>query len=184
MEHSWRLNPFVRFIENQLLIQPQRLVWAGDYADNEDPKTLTKAEIKELSDEKSEYWNSTKLKAEGVNLYSLSETVAKITHDEEIPKDKNKYNYNYKKVAPLTAKYLINYDKKEFVDKTKVPKDSDGWQMHPLPILTCEGNGRGGGDFRGESKLIGSWSRDRIGVVTKKSDIPKDFKEVIFDLKE
>ena len=28
MEHSWRLNPFVRFIENQLLIQPQRLVWA------------------------------------------------------------------------------------------------------------------------------------------------------------
>jgi len=184
MEHSWRLNPFVRFIENQLLIQPQRLVWAGDYADNEDPKTLTNAEIKELSDEKSEYWNSTKLKAEGVNLYSLSKTVAKITHDEEIPKDKSKYDYNYKKVAPLTAKYLINYDKKEFVNKTKVPKDSDGWQMHPLPILTCEGNGRGGGDFGGESKLIGSWSRDRIGVVTKKSDIPKDFKEVIFDLKE
>ena len=184
MEHSWRLNPFVRFIENQLLIQPQRLVWAGDYADNEDPKTLTNAEIKELSDEKSEYWNSTKLKAEGVNLYSISKTVAKITHDEEIPKDKSKYDYNYKKVAPLTAKYLINYDKKEFVNKTKVPKDSDGWQMHPLPILTCEGNGRGGGDFRGESKLIGSWSRDRIGVVTKKSDIPKDFKEVIFDLKE
>ena len=184
MEHSWRLNPFVRFIENQLLIQPQRLVWAGDYADNEDPKTLTNAEIKELSDEKSEYWNSTKLKAEGVNLYSISKTVAKITHDEEIPKDKSKYDYNYKKVAPLTAKYLINYDKKEFVNKTKVPKDSDGWQMHPLQILTCEGNGRGGGDFRGESKLIGSWSRDRIGVVTKKSDIPKDFKEVIFDLKE
>ena len=184
MEHSWRLNPFVRFIENQLLIQPQRLVWAGDYADNEDPKTLTNAEIKELSDEKSEYWNSTKLKAEGVNLYSLSKTVAKITHDEEIPKDKSKYDYNYKKVAPLTAKYLINYDKKEFVNKTKVPKDSDGWQMHPLPILTFEGNGRGGGDFGGESKLIGSWSRDRIGVVTKKSDIPKDFKEVIFDLKE
>jgi hypothetical protein len=185
MEHSWMLNPFVRFIENQLMLQAQKLVWAGDYADNENPETITNKEIKALSSEDSEYWNAEILKKEGINLYSLSELVGKITHDEEIPKDKSKYDYKYKKIAPLQAKYLINYDKKEFVNKTKVPKDSEGWQIHPLPLLTCEGNGRGGGDFRGdETKLIGRWSRDKIGVVTKKSEVPKDFKEIIFDLTE
>jgi hypothetical protein len=179
------LNPFVRFIENQLMLQAQKLVWAGDYADNENPETITNKEIKALSSEDSEYWNAEILKKEGINLYSLSELVGKITHDEEIPKDKSKYDYKYKKIAPLQAKYLINYDKKEFVNKTKVPKDSEGWQIHPLPLLTCEGNGRGGGDFRGdETKLIGRWSRDKIGVVTKKSEVPKDFKEIIFDLTE
>lgn len=185
MEHSWMLNPFVRFIENQLMLQAQKLVWAGDYADNENPETITNKEIKALSREDSEYWNFEKIKKEGVNLYSLSELVGKITHDETIPKDKSKYDYKYKKIAPLQAKYLINYDKKEFVNKTKVPKDSEGWQIHPLPLLTCEGNGRGGGDFRGdEVKLIGRWSRDKIGVGTKKSEVPKDFKEIIFDLTE
>ena len=185
MEHSWMLNPFVRFIENQLMLQAQKLVWAGDYADNENPETITNKEIKALSREDSEDWNAETIKKEGVNLYSLSELVGKITHDETIPKDKSKYDYKYKKIAPLQAKYLINYDKKEFVNKTKVPKDSEGWQIHPLPLLTCEGNGRGGGDFRGdEVKLIGCWSRDKIGVATKKTEVPKDFKEIIFDLTE
>jgi len=45
-------------------------------------------------------------------------------------------------------------------------------------------NGRGGGDYRGESDLIGIWARNIIGVVTKKSDIPKDYKEIRFDLVE
>ena len=119
MEHSWMLNPFVRFIESQLMLQAQKLVWAGDYADNENPETITNKEIKALSREDSEYWNSEILKKEGVNLYSLSELVGKITHDETIPKDKSKYDYKYKKIAPLQAKYLINYDKKSLLIKLK-----------------------------------------------------------------
>jgi hypothetical protein len=47
--------------------------------------------------------------------------------------------------------------------------------------LTCEGNGRGGGDYRGESPLIGSWARDVISVSDTK---PKDFEELVFDLVE
>jgi len=178
-EHSWAKNPFVRFVERQLMITPQRVVWSGDYADEEDPSTITPFEIKALADEKSEYWNSKVLKEKGINLYSLSDIVGKLTHDESV---KSKYKHDYKSVAPLTAKYLVNHDRKEFVDKTKTPKDNDGWQMHPLPLLTCEGNGRGGGDYRGESDLIGIWARNIIGVVTKKSDTPKDYKEIKFDL--
>jgi len=188
MEHSWAKNPFVRFVERQLMVAPQKVVWAGDYADEENPSTLTNAEIKVLADEESEYWNSKVLKEKGVNLYSLSETIGRLTHDESI---KDKYEHDYKEVAPLTAKYLVNHDKQEFVDKTKTPKDSDGWAIHPLPILTCEGNGRGGGDFfinteikQGNTSLIGAWARNRISVATKKSDIPKGFKEVVFDLIE
>jgi hypothetical protein len=58
-------------------------------------------------------------------------------------------------------------------------------------LLTCEGNDRGGGDFRvdenanqGNVELIGSWARNKIGVAFKKTDIPKGFKEVKFDLVE
>jgi hypothetical protein len=188
MEHSWEKNPFVRFVERQLMVSPQRVVWAGDYADHENPKTITAREIKLLADEESEYWSAKKLKAEGVNIYSLADTIGRITHTESV---KSKYEHDYKEVAPLTAKYLVNLDKKQFVNKTKTPKDGDGWKIHPLPLLTCEGNGRGGGDFhinteknQGNVELIGTWARDRISVVSTKAEIPKDFTELVFDLVE
>jgi hypothetical protein len=176
-------NPFVRFVERQLMVAPQKVVWGGDYADHEDPSTLSKAEIKLLADETSEYWNSKVLKEKGVNLYSLSETVGKLVCDETIT---NKYDHDYKGIAPLTAKYLINHDKKQFVDKSKTPKDNDGWQIHPLPLLTCEGNLRGGGDYRSEKgqDFIGIWARDRISVATKKSNIPKDYVEIVPNFNE
>ena len=79
--------------------------------------------------------------------------------------------------------YLVNHTKKEYVDKTKIPNE-DGWAIHPLPLLTCEGNGRGGGDFMGEdpNHLVGSWARD---IITVESIVPlSDYTELIFDLKE
>ena len=79
------------------------------------------------------------------------------------------------------VRFIINHTKKTFVDKHKGSKGNDGWQIHPLPLLTCEGNGRGGGDYRGESSLIGSWARDVISVSDTK---PKDFEELVFDLIE
>ena len=90
-------------------------------------------------------------------------------------------------------RYIVNMDTKEFVDMKKVPL-SDVWinpktqkeypyYVHPLPLLTCEGNGQGGGDYFGEDKnnLIGSWARNRVTVSTRK---PKRHKEIIFDLVE
>jgi hypothetical protein len=77
--------------------------------------------------------------------------------------------------------FLVNHTKRQFVDKNKVPKGLGGFQLHPLPLLTCEGNGRGGGDFHGESALIGSWARDVISV-EKTAPAPADFTELAFDL--
>lgn len=87
------------------------------------------------------------------------------------------------------ARFVINHSKKQFIDKNKivgVKYDWGGpneWRIHPLPLLTCEGNGQGGGDFFGKDskKIIGSWARDIISVSNKK---PKDFKEITFDLVE
>lgn len=78
-------------------------------------------------------------------------------------------------------RYLKNLDTKEYVDIRKIPKDNIGWQIHPLPLLTCEGNGLGGGDFHGDSNLIGKWARNR--VVMQKSK-PKNCTELVFDLVE
>lgn len=75
-------------------------------------------------------------------------------------------------------RYLKNLDTNEYIDLNKVP-DRDGWRIHPLPLMTCEGNGRGGGDYRGESHLVGSWARHR--VVMQKSR-PKSGNEIIFNL--
>ena len=78
------------------------------------------------------------------------------------------------------SRYVINHDTKEYVDKNNVP-DKDGWKIHPLPLLTCEGNGRGGGDFRGESELVGLWSRNLISVSEK---LPEGYTELEFNLVE
>jgi hypothetical protein len=81
--------------------------------------------------------------------------------------------------------YLVNMDTNEFVDMKKVPvSDVYGDQeyvIHPLPLLTCEGNGRGGGDFRGSDpqNLIGKWARCRVTIQKTK---PKKGTELFFNL--
>ncbi len=152
MEHSWRANSFVRFVEKILINNPIKLVWSGDYADEEP--------------------------TENENLYTLSDNSPKIS--EEVPEGQNRWDYKFKSIAPLRYKYMVNMDKKEFVNKDTMPKDNHGWRVHPLPLLTCEGNGRGGGDYRYNNgkEYIGSWARNKIMVVSRKSDIPKDFREI------
>lgn len=103
---------------------------------------------------------------EKVNLYNLCEDGNKV-----LPKPAKGEN-----------RYIINHTKETFVDKRKVPAN-DGWRIHPLSLLTCEGNGQGGGDYfaKDEHGIIGSWARDVISVSNKK---PKGFTELTFDLME
>jgi hypothetical protein len=178
MEHSWMENNFVGFVEEQLTPEGSfyktSLVWAGDYADKEPAEVLSTKVISQLVKDGSDLKT---LETEGANLYDISITIPRLlpsTHVEEY------------KILPLKkTRYLVNHDKKEFVDKTKVLKGSWGNRVHPLPLLTCEGNNRGGGDFRGDEKeLVGRWARDIISIESKKSDFPKDFVEIIFDLTE
>jgi hypothetical protein len=163
MEHSWIGNNFVGAVETLITKGGEwfgkPIVWAGDYADPEIDKN---GETLKHIYEGKEY---------ETNLYDLCKTELKPAEPGE----------NHK---PL--RFLKNLDTKEFVDLNKVPV-SDTWndndyRIHPLPLLTCEGNGRGGGDFRGNEKdLVGKWARNRVVIQKSK---PKNCKEIIFDLVE
>ena len=163
MEHSYQGNNFVSTFEKELTRRgnhyKSRVVWAGDYADEEPGLKIIK--------EGKEY---------DANLYSLcndgNEISPKVAKTDDYP-------------------FIVNHTKKQFVDKNKVPEiqDWEGVKIHPLPLLTSEGNGQGGGDFRGEdeNEIIGSWARDVISI-EKESPLvmigTTDYTELIFDLKE
>ena len=90
---------------------------------------------------------------------------------------------NFDKISPKfenlsIGRYLVNHTKKEFVDKSKL-----SGEIHPLPLLTCSGNGRGGGDYHGsDEECVGSWARDVISI--EKEDLKlfifkkNDYKEI------
>ena len=142
IEHSYIGNQFVEAVE--YLISPlgmfykSRVVWAGDYADEETC---------------------------GKNLHSLAfddnET------KELIPKRIDMSQY----------RYVINHTRKLYVDKNI--ESGKGYNIHPLSLLTAEGNGRGGGDYSGSNEeLVGTWSRDMLSI---DKEIPADYKELVCD---
>ena len=85
----------------------------------------------------------------------------------------NKLDIQVTNVPPY-RKYLINYTKRQYVKLNDVQKDK--WQIHPLPLLCCNSNGRGGGDYHGTNMdKVGIWAYNRIGVA---DEIPNGFKEL------
>lgn len=78
--------------------------------------------------------------------------------------------------CPDNYRYICNLDTKEYVDKQSISANTDGWQIHPLPLLTADGNGRGGGDYHGtDMRYIGSWSGNKISIRT---EVPEGFKQI------
>ncbi len=85
----------------------------------------------------------------------------------------------------LDNKYLVNHTKKLYLDCNeyyKRSRDKDEWVIHPLPLLTCVGNGNGGGDYDGtDMGYIGTWCMDSVSVELKKPEgylnITPTFKE-------
>ena len=79
----------------------------------------------------------------------------------------------------LDGKYLVNHSKKIYLDCDAYRKRSqsdDDWCIHPLPLLTAVGNGKGGGDYRGiNEKDTGTWCWDLISV---EDTPPKDYKAI------
>ena len=75
--------------------------------------------------------------------------------------------------------YLVNHDKKQFVDLAKYHAacTEDGWCVFPLSILTALGNGRGGGDYHREDELVGSWAFDTVEITSDSAKI-EGFNEI------
>jgi hypothetical protein len=73
--------------------------------------------------------------------------------------------------SPQKYRYLVNHTTRQFVDKAKATRT----RIHPLPILTCEGNGRGCGDYNGGSPLVGAWARH---VISAEEVVDPEFEEI------
>ena len=71
-------------------------------------------------------------------------------------------------------RYILNHDRRTFVDIAWAPVDAHGFRIHPLPLLTVDGNGRGGGDYHSTDARLGMWARQRLEVT---DDVPDGYVE-------
>lgn len=174
MEHSYVGNYYVKIYEHTLAneFKGYPFVWGGDYADERHRKNTVNDYVlgREFIEEKRDNYARENgfekvingkygqdYQKDGVFFDSI-DILPKIPY-EELP----------------TYKYVINLTKKMFVKIPTFNENENEWIIHPLPLLCADGNGRGGGDYRGTNmELIGSWAFDRIAVANK---LPKNIKK-------
>jgi hypothetical protein len=172
MEHSWIGNRFMNVV-TQLLFEggawhKKRIVWAGDYADTGLFIDEDEPEVSGLEREEGE--DCSPVEAKTLTLYTLAGIM-------------------FTQIQPGLAdgpniQFIINHTKQEYVDLSAVVmnNDEEDWGIHPLSILTCDGNGRGGGDYRGGSEdYIGSWAGD---VISSDLFAPHGYTEIKPDFNE
>ena len=120
----------------------------------------------EDSDEEEGHGNK-----ESINLYRLADFYS--SYEDSVDKS--------------SGGYIVNHTKRLYVDKERQYNENNNiFVIHPLPLLISEGNGRGGGDYRGSNEhLCGTWARDVISI---EQEIPDDYKnqglELICDFEE
>lgn len=172
MEHSYIKNNFVKAVER--LLSPNgawhktRFCWAGDYMDE---GLFVPSDSLTYVDDGKEYKHTLysyvtkngKNAVEGVNKIKSKD----IGYDEAQKKYKVIVN-KFLKTLPKAGTFLVNHTKKRCLDlsKEKGGKEEDSWVIHPLPLLTCSGNDRGGGDYHKGTGMnkIGSWAGDVISM--------------------
>jgi hypothetical protein len=71
--------------------------------------------------------------------------------------------------SSVSYTYIVNHTKKVYIKKNE--KNYDIYDIHPLSLLTAEGNGRGGGDYNGPNMdIVGTWARDVISMENEAPD--------------
>ena len=178
MEHSYVGNHYVKEYEKALANEfyGNQFVWVGDYADRN--------EIYDAACEYIEKNAQRRAKKKGFRLNPNkcwgNEFIKYPKGQEPITASEKDFDEVTKYETFETYKYIINFTKKMFV---QIPKKKENeLTIHPLPLLCCDGNGRGGGDYYGTNmKLIGSWAYDEIGIG---NEVPQDFTEFVVTFEE
>lgn len=178
MEHSYVGNHYVKEYEKALANKyyGSQFVWVGDYADRDDIYNLAceyieKNALRRAKKKGFEYNPNNRWGEEFIKYVKGQEPITANEKDfDEVTKYKKFETYNY----------IINFTKKMFV---LIPKKKENeLTIHPLPLLCCDGNGRGGGDYYGTNmKLVGSWAYDEIGIG---NEVPQDFTELVVTFEE
>lgn len=155
MEHSWLGNNFVDAVISLIDNNPAKVGWVGDYSNDTD----CPPDIYEFC------WR------DDDNRHTVKPEV-------EEP-------YFYKDGEYVKHGYFINHSKKEFVSMPEyimwVKRNSWDMIVNPLPLLTCIGNGQGGGDYWGsEMDMVGYWFMDSIEFT--EMDPPEDYTDITLDV--
>ena len=157
MEHSWIGNNFVNAVLHEIEDRPARIAWMGDYATDA---------VEDGCNFGDGYITSVEAFLEKYNgVWGEYRSVQDISP--ETPQ--------YKLDLDSAGCYLVNATKKCYIDieeyiRRNSVRDRYGmsgvWCINPLPLLTCIGNGMGGGDYRGEAGMgdVGSWAFDKIYI--------------------
>jgi len=157
MEHSWIGNNFVNAVLHEIEDRPARIAWMGDYATDA---------VEDGCNFGDGYITSVEAFLEKYNgVWGEYRSVQDISP--ETPQ--------YKLDLDSAGCYLANATKKCYIDieeyiRRNSVRDRYGmsgvWCINPLPLLTCIGNGMGGGDYRGEAGMgdVGSWAFDKIYI--------------------
>ena len=173
MEHSYIGDWFVRSMEYLLANQYKGypVVWVGDYADMVETRTGEHDLYRDanLFIYKDYDGNSDDKRQAYV---SLRASIPVMYQGEEW---KSEQNFNPYMNYPY-YRYLVNYTKKQYCVMPKYNENE--WRINPLPLLTCSGNGRGGGDYyKDDDMRVGSWAFDCIGLTNSKEEI-EGFNEI------
>lgn len=164
MEHSYFFNNYVNSVCKKLVNKPHYVAWVGDYADEDDYVERENADIlKEMVNHRQ--------KCNGTQLESKSAP------------------YGY------MGYLLVNHSKKQFIDMTDYYNNSvlnygeerkGEYVIHPLPLLTAVGNGKGGGDYHRKALNIndvGLWAGDLIEIVKYNEDYKWNYETKQYEYK-
>lgn len=170
MEHSWIGDEFVNTVLAALDNTPKRLVWMGDYAD---------CAVKKCED--GCYLGGGFINSfdEFMKFYSAA------WNDVHTP-NLGSSHPRYLLTNQRPDCFVVNLTRNCYIDMEKYVKEntmSGGWCINPVPLLTCIGNGLGGGDYWGDDPGgdIGSWAFDKIYITALK---PANKQEVMYHFSE
>ena len=134
LEHASWGNEGVNRIANELVGKPHRVAWIGD---------LSRYKPSLISRELYHYASMHSVPAMDINTT---------------------------RSVNMWGLYFVNHTKKLYMDCTDYFCNTGGengfgglWVLHPLPMLTAIGNGRGEDDYVGPNmELVGSWAMDFV----------------------
>lgn len=155
-EHSWWQNTCMNAISEKIYQKPSRLIWCGDYAEDDELLNENSSADQNSYPTTSFIWDG-----DGEGLTSTEFTID------------NLYLCNHD-----TKEYIdLNEYKQKSIDK-------DDWCLHPLSLLTAVGNGKGGGDYHEchpNFDEIGIW---RWCLISLEETIPEGYEKYDVYFKE